>query len=202
LTNPTFPTSEAIVDTAARGRGSSIATAFASAASLNRGRTADLLSQSASVALARGQVDPFARATASAFTDARRRGSLRNFGLAVADAVSRGGQNGQYAYGKALATAIAGGGDGQQAVAEATAEVFCSGSNSYASAWSSAFAIALNQDQNGCLVLSKARALASASCGGGAFNSFADSEATSKVLGFCGEQWVGAGGMRAVENLI
>lgn len=42
------------------------------------------------------------------------------------------------------------------------------------------------QDQNGCLVLSQARAIASASCGGGAFNSYADSDSTSKVLGFCG----------------
>lgn len=42
------------------------------------------------------------------------------------------------------------------------------------------------QDENGCLVLKNARAMASASCGGGAFNSFSDSDATTKVLGFCG----------------
>jgi hypothetical protein len=46
--------------------------------------------------------------------------------------------------------------------------------------------VALNPDENGCLVLNRARALAMSSCGGGAFNSYSDADATSVVLGFCG----------------
>jgi len=176
---------EGIVDAASRGRRGRISDAFASAAALNRGATASVMARSANLALLRGQSGAFADATADAFVASRKRGTVKNFGLAMADAVSQGGDYGAYTYGQAIAKAVSAGGDGQAAVAEATAEVFCSG-DSYASAWSSAFAVALNQDQNGCLVLSNARALATASCGGGAFNSYADSDATSRVLGFCG----------------
>ncbi|KAI8473620.1 MAG: hypothetical protein J3K34DRAFT_410635 [Monoraphidium minutum] len=195
-----YAMAEAIVDSAAQGRGASISNAFASAAALNRGATAQVMARSASTAFSRGQVDPFAQAAAQSFAEARRRGSLRNYGLAMADACVQGGAQAYPVYGQALARAIAEGGDSQLAVAEATAEVFCSGSNDYASAWSSAFAVALSQDKNGCLVLSKARALATASCGGGAFNSYADSESTSKVLGFCGMFPPGGGPEFSLSN--
>jgi hypothetical protein len=152
---------------------------------MNRGATARVMAQSANYALMRGQSQAFADAAADAFVASKRRGAIKNYGLAVADAVASGGDYGKYTYGEAIAKAVASGGDGQAAVAEATAEVFCAG-DSMASAWSSAFAVALNRDQNGCLVLSQARAIATASCGGGAFNSFADSDAKSTVLGFCG----------------
>ncbi|KAI8470303.1 MAG: hypothetical protein J3K34DRAFT_510396 [Monoraphidium minutum] len=185
---------EALVYSAAQGRGSRVADAFAAAAALNqRDAFAEVLAGSASQALALGQVDPWAQATANAFLTSKKQGSLRNFGLSMADAVSRSGGDSRYAFGEALASAIGGGGDAAAAVAEATAEVFCAGEGDYASAWSSAFAVALSQDENGCLVLSKARALATASCGGGAFDSTSDTDATSKVLGFCGLFAPGAG---------
>ncbi|GBF89828.1 hypothetical protein Rsub_02532 [Raphidocelis subcapitata] len=176
---------QGIVDAAAAGRRDRVGSAFADAAALNRGATAQVLTQSANYALARGQSAAFADAAADAFVASRRRGSVKNYGLAMADAINQGGDYGRYTYGQALARAIASGGDGQAAVAEATAEVFCQG-NSYATAWSSAFAVALTQDQNGCLVLSQARAMAMASCGGGAFNSYSSSDASTRVLGFCG----------------
>lgn len=183
---------EAIVDAAASGRGDTVGDAMASAAALDRSATAQVFARSANFAMMRGQTGAFADATADAFVESRRRGSIKNFGLAMADAVNTGGQYGQYTYGQGIAKALAQGGDGQQAVAEATAEVFCNG-NDYASAWSSAFAVALSEDENGCLVLSRARAMALASCGGGAFNSYSDSDATSQVLGFCGLFPPGAG---------
>lgn len=177
---------QGIVDAASRSSNrDAIADAMASAAAMNRGATANVLTRSANYALLRGQTTPFVDACSDAFLASRRQGSIKHFGLAMADALQQGGTYGQYTYGQAIAKAVAQGSDGQAAVAEATAEVFCQG-GSYANAWSSAFAIALNQDQNGCLVLSKARALAVSSCGGGAFNSYADSDSTSKVLGFCG----------------
>lgn len=178
---------EGIVDAAARsGAGAAtLANAMASAAVANRGATAGVLARGAGYAHARGQDAQFADACSSALLASRRQGSVRSFGLAMADAVQQGGEIGRYTYGQAIAKAVSQGSDGQQAVAEATAEVFCQG-GSYANAWASAFAVALYQDENGCLALSKAQALAVASCGGGAFKSYSSSDATSKVLGFCG----------------
>jgi hypothetical protein len=176
---------QGIVDAAARGRRGRVADAFANAAALDRGATSRVLARSASEALAAGQTNAFADAAADAFVASRRRGSARPLGLAMADAVASGGSTGSALYGQAIAKAVAAGGEGQAAVAEATAEVFCAG-GAPASAWSSAFAVALNQDENGCLVLNQARAMAMSSCGGGAFNSVADADATSIVLGFCG----------------
>ena len=121
----------------------------------------------------------------SAFTYAKRGNQLPVFTNAVADAIASGGAPTRYAYGQAIATAIAGGGEGQAAVAEATATAFCAGGGT-AAAWASAYAVALSQDSRGCLVLSQARALASARCGAGAAEAFTKAEATSIVLGFCG----------------
>jgi hypothetical protein len=110
---------------------------------------------------------------------------MPQFTNAVADAISTGGAPTRYAYGQAIATAIAQGGDSQAAVAEATASAFCAG-GSTASAWASAYAVALSQDSRGCLVLNQARAMARARCGPGVAESFSRAQSTSVVLGFCG----------------
>ncbi|KAF6257956.1 hypothetical protein COO60DRAFT_1521458 [Scenedesmus sp. NREL 46B-D3] len=121
----------------------------------------------------------------NAFVYARRNRYVPQFTTAVADAIATGGAPTRYAYGQAIATAIAQGGDSQAAVAEATASAFCAG-GSTASAWSSAYAVALSQDSRGCLVLNQARAMARARCGPGAAEAVSRAQSTSTVLGFCG----------------
>jgi hypothetical protein len=144
-----------------------------------------LLAKSAGYAVQNGQTGRFATTMAGAFGAARRRKSMPQFTTAVADAIATGGAPTRYAYGQAIATAIAQGGDSQAAVAEATASAFCAG-GSTASAWASAYAVALSQDSRGCLVLNQAKAMAKAQCGNGASDAFSQAEATSTVLGFCG----------------
>ncbi|KAF6257954.1 hypothetical protein COO60DRAFT_1521418 [Scenedesmus sp. NREL 46B-D3] len=144
-----------------------------------------LLAKSAGYAVQNGQTGRFANTMAGAFGAARRRRSMPQFTTAVASAIATGGAPTRYAYGQAIATAIAQGGDGQAAVAEATATAICAG-GSTASAWASAYAVALSQDSRGCLVLNQAKAMAKAQCGNGASKAFSDAEATSTVLGFCG----------------
>jgi hypothetical protein len=80
-----------------------------------------LLAKSADLAVNRGQTDAFAHTMADAFTVARRDSVMPQFTRSVAGAVSQGGPSARLAYGEAIATAIASGGDSQAAVAEATA---------------------------------------------------------------------------------
>lgn len=150
----------------------------------DRRSTTSFLARSSALAIARGDYYNFASCTAEAFGVARRRGGLRDFAYAIADAIVESGSTGYYSYGQALATAYASA-DGGAAIAEATAEVFCYG-NSYAEAWSQAYSVAITINRNGCVILSQAYAIAEASCGGGYFSSSAQSEATSQVFGYCG----------------
>lgn len=144
-----------------------------------------LLAKSAGLAVSRGQTDRYARTMADAFAYSRRRKNIPQFTSAVADAIATGGAPTRYAYGQAMATAIADGGDSQAAVAEATATALCEG-GSTATAWSQAYAVALSQNSQGCLVLNQAKAMAQAKCGAHGAEALAKAEATSTVLGFCG----------------
>lgn len=144
-----------------------------------------LLRRSADFAVNNGHVPGFSRSMSQAFVFARQRNYLPSFVPAIADAILGGGEPARYAFGSAIATAIADGGDGRAAVAEATAQAMCSG-GSTAQAWAEAYAVALSQDRQGCLVLNEAKAMAYARCGPGFSESWSRTEATSTVLGFCG----------------
>jgi hypothetical protein len=144
-----------------------------------------LLAKSAGLAVSRGQTDKYARTMADAFAYSKRRNNIPQFTSAVADAIATGGASTRYAYGQAIATAIADGGDSQAAVAEATATALCQG-GSTATAWSQAYAVALSQNSHGCLVLNQAKAMAQAKCGAQGAQALSNAEATSTVLGFCG----------------
>jgi len=100
-------------------------------------------------------------------------------------AISGGGES-QFASAFAVASAST---DGQEALAEASAQAFCAGGETgvaFARAWS----ISISRDPLGCLTISKARARAIAVCGndpfggGGAFAS-ASAEASTRVIGRC-----------------
>jgi hypothetical protein len=153
-----------------------------------------LLAKSAGLAVSRGQTDKYARTMADAFAYSRRRRNIPQFTSAVADAIATGGAPTRYAYGQAIATAIADGGDSQAAVAEATATALCEG-GSTATAWSQAYAVALSQNSQGCLVLNQAKAMAQAKCGAQGAKTLSNAEATSTVLGFCGLLDMLPGGM-------
>lgn len=56
-------------------------------------------------------------------------------------------------YGEAMAAAAGGGQSGKDALATATAYVYCSGKSAYAEAWAAAYAEVLRVDTNGCLIL-------------------------------------------------
>lgn len=144
-----------------------------------------LLRRSAERAVDSGNVLGFAQSMANAFIFAAQRDYMPRFATAVADAISTGGAPARYAYGEAIATAIAAGDDGQAAVAEATAEAFCAG-GATASSWASAYAVALEKDARGCLVLSQARAMAEVKCGASGAQAFSKAQTTSVLLGFCG----------------
>lgn len=89
------------------------------------------------------------------------------------------------AYGVAFAEAVASGGEESDALAEATAIAFCTG-GSTATAFAKAFDVALERDKNGCLVLTKVKALAVARCNNGYVRTYAEASVERKVLGFCG----------------
>jgi hypothetical protein len=144
-----------------------------------------LLAKSANLAVDRGQTTPFANTMADSFGVAKRDNSVPEFTKSVTGAVQQGGAPATLAFGEAIATAVAQGGDSKAAVAEATATAFCEG-GSTAESWSSAFAVALSKDSSGCLVLNEAKAMAQAKCGPGAAESITKAEASSLVLGFCG----------------
>ena len=146
---------------------------------------AGLLAKSADLAVTRGQTDKYASTMANAFGYAKQQQQVPQLMEAVCQSINTGGDSARYATGNAIAQAIAQGGDSKAAVAEATATALCSG-GSQAQAWSSAYAIALSKDQNGCLVLNEAKAMAQAKCGDGAADAVAEAEASSSVLGFCG----------------
>lgn len=162
-----------------------IGQALAETSSVRPGVAPGLLRRSADYAVNNGHVGGFSRSMSHAFVFAKQRNYLPSFVPAVCDAINNGGDVTRYAYGQAIATAIAGGGDSQAAVAEATATAFCAG-GSTAQAWASAYAIALSENSQGCLVLNQAKAMAFARCGNGMAQSWSGTEATSTVLGFCG----------------
>jgi len=174
---------------AAAGEGSTQATTVAQAltetAVSHPNVAPGLLAKSADLAVNRGQTDRYANTLADAFGYAQQQQQVPQLTNAVCESINTGGDSARYASGTAIAQAIAAGGDSKAAVAEATATALCSG-GSMAQAWSSAYAVALAKDQNGCLVLNEAKALAQARCGDGAADSVADAEASSTVLGFCG----------------
>lgn len=146
---------------------------------------AGLLARSADLAVRNGQTDRYASTLADAFGYAQQQESVPQLTEAICDSIETGGDAAKYASGTAIAQAIAQGGDSKAAVAEATATALCTG-GSTAEAWSSAYAIALSQDKNGCLVLNEAKAMAFSMCGNGAADAVAEAEASSSVLGFCG----------------
>jgi hypothetical protein len=90
-------------------------------------------------------------------------------------------------YGAAFAEAIAAGGEDGEALAQATAIAFCQGGGS-ATAFARAFNVAISRNEQGCVVLTKARALASAQCRNGVASSFAEASVESRTLGLCGLQ--------------
>jgi hypothetical protein len=186
---------EAVVEAARGGRATAVAEAYARAARFNRGGAARVMARSAAVAYERGEpyVQSLAQSTAEAFTAAKAAGTIGDFAGAMAQALTEGGEYGQAAFGQAIAKAMATT-EGQAAVAEATASVFC-GPNTYATAWAEAMSVALSRDARGCLVLNQAKAIAVARCNGGVFSAEAKAEATSRVLGFCGlRPWYQQGG--------
>jgi hypothetical protein len=162
--------------------------ALAEASNVRPGIAPGLLRRSADYAVNNGHVDGFSRSMSRAFGFARERNFMGLFVPAVCDAISGGGDSVRYAYGSAIATAIS---EDGTAVAEATATALCQG-GSRAEAFASAYAIALQQNSQGCLVLNQARAMAYARCGAGAAEAWSRAEATSTVLGFCG-LWGGGG---------
>lgn len=85
----------------------------------------------------------------------------------------------------AFAQAIASGGEDSEALAAATAIAFCKGGGT-ATAFAKAYSEALSINQNGCLVLTKAKALAVAQCKGGVFRSYTEASVEKKVIGLCG----------------
>lgn len=143
-----------------------------------------LLRQSADFAVNNGHVPGFSRAIAQSFGWARQQNFLPSFVPAIADAILGGGPQTRYAFGSAIATAIADGGDNRAAVAEATATAMCTGGGT-AQAWAEAYAVAIEQDSQGCTVLKEAYAMAYARCGPGYAESWTRTEATSTVLGYC-----------------
>lgn len=143
-----------------------------------------LLRQTADYAVNNGHVQGFSRAIAQSFSFARQQNFLPSFVPAIADAILGGGPQTRYAFGSAMAVAIAEGGDGRAAVAEATATAMCTG-GSTAQAWAEAYAVAIEQDPQGCTVLKEAYAMAYARCGPGYSESWTRTEATSTVLGYC-----------------
>jgi hypothetical protein len=88
-------------------------------------------------------------------------------------------------YGVAFAQAIASGGEEGEALAQATAIAFCQGGGT-ATAFARAYSVALSKDKNGCNVLTQARTIAVAKCSGGVFTSFTEATVESRVLGLCG----------------
>jgi hypothetical protein len=89
------------------------------------------------------------------------------------------------AYGVAFASAIASGGDEEDALAQATAIAFCKG-GSTATAFAKAYSAALEINKKGCLVLTKVKAFAFAQCKNGYVRAYAEASVEKKVLGFCG----------------
>eukprot|EP00879_Flechtneria_rotunda_P008825 GHRR01009243.1.p1 GENE.GHRR01009243.1~~GHRR01009243.1.p1 ORF type:complete len:473 (+),score=194.98 GHRR01009243.1:401-1819(+) len=169
----------------ATAEATAVSETIAETAAYNPRAASNLFAKSAGYAVSRGQTRSYARAVAGAFAVARQRRYLPQFTSAVAEAIATGGSQSRYAYGQAIATAIAQGGDSSAAVADATATAICTG-GSTANAWASAYAVALSQDSRGCLVLNQARAIAQARCGRNGAEASAQSEASSRVLGFCG----------------
>jgi len=167
------------------GSSSAVAEAVAQTSVAAPNVAPSLLAKSADLAVNRGQTAPFANTMADAFSAAKRGGIVPQFTKSVSGAVAQGGAPATLAFGEAIATAVAQGGDSSAAVAEATATAFCEG-GSTAQSWANAYAVALSKDSKGCLVLNEAKAMARAQCGAGAAEALSKAEATSTLLGFCG----------------
>lgn len=78
----------------------------------------NLLGKSAATAVSKGQTKRFAQTMANAFTVAKQKSYMPQFTTALAESMSTGGAPAKYAFGQAMATAIAQGADGQAAVAQ------------------------------------------------------------------------------------
>lgn len=186
---------EASADAAASGAIGGLAETFASAAATSVAGTASVMAKAAAKSKSRGQAqwEAFAKSQARAFAEADARGSLDAYAKAVAKAINEGGEPVMQTYGVAFAKAIASGGPEGQALAKATAIAFCEG-GSMASAFAEAWSEALSRDKNGCLVLTKARAIAIARCTAAGAFSEAKTKITKKVLGQCKlrKRWVAA----------
>lgn len=187
---------ESLTSQIGAGRVDTVAEAVAQASASNTAATATVLAQTATRAQARGVLNQFARSQARAFVAARRRGKITNYADSVAKAIVVGGAEAGRAYGAAFARAAAGSDDEQQALAEATAVAFCQGGKN-SRAFAQAYAEALNRDpRTGCLVLSRARAIAVAKCRGGVATTYAKATAESRVLGFCRQSYPDLPGLR------
>lgn len=174
-------------DGASSSQASAMARAVAQTAVSHPNVAPGLLAKSADLAVSRGRADAYASNLANAFGYAKQSSQVPQLTSALCGAINQGGDAARVATGQAIAKAIAGGGDSRQAVAEATANALCSGDASQAQAWSSAFAVALSTNQQGCLVLNEAKAMAQARCGAdGTAEAVSNAEASSSVLGFCG----------------
>jgi hypothetical protein len=172
-----------LVQLSSDGRNDAVAESVAVAAATDIASTAAVLASAA--ALSQGTVNAFGTSQAKAFGRAKRKGSLNAFTRAVSQAIGQGGDSAKQAYGVAFAEAAASGGEDQEALAQATAAAFCEGGGT-ATAFASAYSVALSRNKQGCLVLTQARALAVAQCGGGQFTAYAEASAESQVLGLCG----------------
>lgn len=192
---------EALANAYASGRGDAAARAIAAAAAGGGSSTAVartvaetsrvrpnaapfLLRQSALFAVNNGRVPGFSSAIAQSFAYAQQQNFLGSFVPAIANAILGGGLQSRYAFGSAFATAISEGGYGRTAFVEATATALCTG-GSTAQAWAEAYAVAIQQNNQGCTVLREAFATAYARCGPGYATSWARTESTSTIIGYC-----------------
>lgn len=124
---------------------SAFAVASSRAASTNLAAAAAAFAATAAQAVTHGLIDSFAASQARAFAASRQSNSVESYARAVASALQQGGRDTRQAYSKAMARAVAAGGDEAAGLAVATAVVFCEGGAS-AEAFSEALSQAIQQD--------------------------------------------------------
>ncbi|KAI8476156.1 MAG: hypothetical protein J3K34DRAFT_402255 [Monoraphidium minutum] len=180
-----------LLNAAQGGNAAAVASAFATTAGMDQGSFTNLFTRAAAMAMAQGggMQAGFVTATAQAFAVARTNGVLTPFAMAAADAMAQAGGmwgaqfGGEFAgmFGAAMAQAVAAGNDG--AVVEATATVFCSGTNAQATAFSQAVAQSITVNPiTGCVIVQKVVARAQAMCANGVATAMAQSFVTRQIL--------------------
>eukprot|EP00877_Chromochloris_zofingiensis_P011782 jgi/Chrzof1/6858/Cz02g01050.t1 len=154
---------------------------------LDRSQSSRFLGRAAAFSIARNDNRFLRDVCYDAFTLGYRRGRdyIRPFALSLADACYQSRDYGYYSYGYAFADCWADS-YAADALAQATADVFCSGNSNYYSSWVEAYSVGLTINRNGCAVLVKAQTIAATQCNGGYFSSTSWTTVTTQVFGFCG----------------